>query len=87
MAIILPNLNWFSVFFAGRFCSKFAAKQLFKIPTHLAYVATNINVRKQVISGKLQGKVATYSRYGGVVSNHIKKGLLLSLSVPNIHRF
>ena len=42
---------------------------------------------KQTINDKLQGSVATYLRYGGVVNKQIKKGLLLSLWVPNIHRF
>jgi len=35
---------------------------------------------KQTINGKLQGSVATNLRYGGVVNNQIKKGLLLSVS-------
>jgi len=34
---------------------------------------------KQAINDKLQGSVATYLRYGGVVNNKIKKRLLLSL--------
>ena len=34
---------------------------------------------KQATNNKLQGSVATYLRYGGVVTNQIKKGLLLSL--------
>jgi len=34
-----------------------------------------------VINDKLQGSVATYLTYGGVVNNQIKKGLLLSLPV------
>jgi len=29
-------------------------------------------VRKQMINNKLQGSVATYSTYGGIVNNHIK---------------
>jgi len=36
---------------------------------------------KQAINDKLQGSVATYLMCSGVVSNHIKKGLLLSLTV------
>jgi len=36
---------------------------------------------KQAINSKLQGSVATYLRFGGVVNNQIKKGLLLSLWV------
>ena len=36
---------------------------------------------KQAINNKLQGSVATYLRYSGVVDNQIKKGLLLSLWV------
>jgi len=38
---------------------------------------------KQAISDKLQGSVATYLRFGGVVNNQIKKDLLLSLRVKN----
>jgi len=36
---------------------------------------------EQAINDKLQGSVATCLRYGGVVNNQIKKGLLLSLWV------
>ena len=36
---------------------------------------------KQAINDKLQGSVATYLRYVGVVNNQIMKGLLLSLPV------
>jgi len=36
---------------------------------------------KQAINDKLQGSVAAYLRCGGVVYNHIRKGLLLSLTV------
>jgi len=39
---------------------------------------------KQATNNKLQGSVATYLRYGGVVTNQIKKGLLLLLS---LHEF
>jgi len=39
---------------------------------------------KQAINDKLQGSVATYLRFGGVVNNQIKKGLLLSLWVKNV---
>jgi len=31
-----------------------------------------------VINDKLQGSVATYLRCGGIVNDHIKRGLLLS---------
>jgi len=34
-----------------------------------------------VINNKLEGSVATYLTCGGIVINHIKKGLLLSLPV------
>jgi len=34
---------------------------------------------KQAINDKLQGSVATYLKCGGVVTNQIKKGLLLSV--------
>ena len=43
-----------------------------KIPAHVAHF-----LRKQAISDTLQGSVATHLRCGGVVSNQIKKGLLL----------
>jgi len=39
---------------------------------------------KQTINGKLQGSVATNLRYGGVVNNQIKKGLLLSVSEKKV---
>ena len=44
---------------------------------------------KQAIDDKLQGSVARYLTYGGIVNNWIKKGLLLSVRViffksPNI---
>ena len=39
----------------------------------------NINARKQAISDKLQGNVATYLRCGGIVNNQIKNGLLMSV--------
>jgi len=36
---------------------------------------------KQAINDKLQDSVATYLRCGGVVSNHVKKGLSLGVQV------
>jgi len=39
MAVTLLILNRFSMFFTVRFSSKFAAKQLQKIPLHLTSVA------------------------------------------------
>jgi len=38
---------------------------------------------KQAINNELQGSAATYFRCGGDVNNHIKTGLLLSLSEKN----
>jgi len=56
-----------------------------KNPTRLAYVATlpceTLMLAEQAINDKLQGSVATRLRFGGVVNNQIKKGLLLSLCV------
>jgi len=56
-----------------------------KFPPHLAYVATppcqTLMSAKQALNDKLQGSVATYLRYGGVVNNRIKKGLLLGVQV------
>ena len=72
MTIILSNLGTFAV------------KCVLKIPLYLAYVATlpceTLMSAKQAINNKLQGRVATYFRCGGVVNNQIKKGLLLSVS-------
>ena len=67
----------------GRFLCKFVGKWIFKIPLHLAHVATlfceTLMSPKQASDDKLQGNVATYLRCGGVVNNQIKKCLLLSL--------
>jgi len=64
---------------------KFVVKRILKIPPHLAYIAAlpckTLMSEKQAINDKLQGSVATYLKCGGVVNNHIRKGLLLSLSV------
>jgi len=42
VAMLLTNLNRFSIFFAGRFLGKFAVKVIVKNPTigYLGYVAT-----------------------------------------------
>jgi len=62
-----------------------ADKCILKIPPHLAYVVTlpceTLVSAKQAINDKLQGSVAAYLRYSGVVYNQIKKGLLMSLRV------
>ena len=83
MAIILSKLTDLLNFFTVRFFGKSAVKCILKIPPHLVYVATlpceALMSAKQVINDKLQGSVATYLRFGGVVNNQIKKGLLLSL--------
>jgi len=69
---------------------KFAVKWTLKVPSHLAYVGTlpckTLMSAKHAINNKLQGSVATYLRYGGVVNNQIKKGLLLSLRVKNVFK-
>ena len=74
----------------GRFFSKFAVKWISKIPPHLAYVATlpceTLMSAKQAFNDKLQGSVATYLRYGGIVNNQIKKSLLLSMRVNFLNR-
>jgi len=73
----------------GRFPGKFVVRWILKIPPHLAYVGTlpweTLMSTKQAISNKLEGNVAAYWRYGGVVNNQIKKGLLLSLRVKKIN--
>jgi len=84
----LPNLNRFTNFFTERFTGKFAIKCLFKIPPHLAFVATlpceTLMSAKQATNDKLQGSVAACLRCGGIVNNQIKKDLLLSLIVKKI---
>jgi len=56
---------------------------MLKIPLHLAYVDTlpceTLMSAKQAINDKLQGSVDVYLRYGGLINNQIKKGLLMSL--------
>jgi len=85
MTIILSNLNRFTIFFTGRFLSKFAVKWLLNIPPHFAYVPTlpceTITSAKEAINDKLQCSVATYLRCGGVGNNQIKKVLSLSVWV------
>jgi len=65
MAIIVSNLNLFTIFFT--------VKWVLKIPPHLAYVAIlpceTLMSAKQAINDKLQGSIATYLRCGGVVKN------------------
>jgi len=82
------NLNRFTKFIAVRFLSKFAGNWLLKLQPLLTYIATLFceitNVRKQAISDKLQGSVATYLRFGRVVNIRIKEGLLLRLSVKKM---
>jgi len=75
MAIILSNLNDFYNFLTGRFLGKFAVSHT---------TLWNSNVRKQAISDTLQGSVAIYLRWSGIVNKQIKKRLLLSLSVKKI---
>jgi len=41
----------------------------------------HINARKEAISNKLQGSIATHLSFGGDANNQIKKDLLPSLSV------
>jgi len=82
------NLNRFTKFIAVRFLGKFAGNWLLKLQPLLTYIATLFceitNVRKQAISDKLQGSVATYLRFGRVVNIRIKEGLLLRLSVKKM---
>ena len=66
-----------------KFLGKFVVKWILKLPPHLAFVAKlpyeTLVSSQLAINDKLQGSVATYLRCGGVVTNQIKKGLLLSL--------
>jgi len=79
--------SWFCQFLTDLrnfFTGKFAVKRFTKNPTTpcTCYHTSlwNINV-SNTSHYKLQGSVATYIRYGGVVNNQIKKVLLLSLYV------
>ena len=73
MNIILSNLNRCKKNFAERFLGKFVVKWILKVAPHLACVATlpceTLMSPKQAINNKLQGSVAAYLRYGGVVNN------------------
>jgi len=77
---------------SGWFFSKFAVTKLLQIPpqsTPCVCCQTtlwNKNVRKQTTNDKLQGSVATYLRWGGVVNNQIEKSLLLSLPVKKTYK-
>ena len=84
MTIILSNVDRFKKI-TGRFIGKFVVKSILKIPLtlHTVYVSAplceTLTSRKQAINDKLQNSAETYLRYGGVVNNKIKIGLLLSL--------
>jgi len=57
----------------------------------MLYVATlpceTLMSAKQAIDDKLQGTVATYLTYGGVVNKQTKKGLLLSERIFEIGEY
>jgi len=68
--------------FTEKFLGKFVVKWIIKLPPHLAYVATlPCETLMSAINDKLQGSVATYLRWDGVVNNQIKKKLLASFRV------
>ena len=84
MATVLSNLNRFLKTISLEDSSiNFVVNWILKIAPHLAYVAAlpceTLLSAKQAINNKLQGSVATYLRFDGVVDNRIKKGLLLRL--------
>jgi len=61
---------------------KILTRWVIKIPPLLAYIATlPCETLMSAINDKLQGSVAAYLSYCGVVNNQITKGLFLSLSV------
>ena len=76
MTIILSILNRLRNFFTARFLGKFA---VIKNPTAPCNAATlpceTLMSAKQAINDKLQGRKATYLRFGVVVDDQIKKGL------------
>ena len=57
------HLNRFKKKFSGKLLGKFVVKQIWKIPPHLAYVATlpseTLMSAKQAINDKLQGSVVS----------------------------
>jgi len=65
--------------FTVRLLAKFAVKWILKIPVHFAYIlpSETLMSAKQSINDKLQDSV----RFGEVLNNPTKKGLLLSLRV------
>ena len=89
MAIMLPNLNRFTIFVIGRFLGKFAVNRLLKILPLIAYVATIPceTLNKRLTINYNVYSVATYLSCGGVVNNQIKKGLLISLSAIFLNRW
>jgi len=86
VAIILSsNLNRSWKFFYWKILLQICSEVVIMDPTTpcVCCHATlwNNNARKQAVTDKLQGNVATYVRYGGDANNQFKKSLLLSLSV------
>jgi len=57
VAIILSNINQWTIFFTERFPGEFAVKWLLKIPPHLADVATLPSETLMSINDKLHGNV------------------------------
>ena len=83
MTIILSNLNRFTIFFTGRFLSKFAVKWISNIQPHLAYVTTlphlkyaatlpcNLSLMACFVDINVsQASVATYARRDGILDIH-----------------
>jgi len=92
-AVTLFTLNRFSKL-SVRFFSKYAAKYLWKIPRHIICICTQPcetlmlenkwqSQTNAVISDKLKSTVVTYSRFGGIINNQMKTGLLPSL-LPSV---
>jgi len=63
--------------FSRKFLVKFVVRWISKLPPHLAYVATlpceTLMPAKQAINDKLQGSVATYLRYDGLLITKLRK--------------
>ena len=87
LLVTLPNIHRFCQFFARRLSNKPFSIWLLTTSPYLKYAATlpceTLILAKQALNDKLQGSVAAYLRYGEVVNNQIKKGLLLSLRAKN----
>jgi len=77
MAVTVNSQPIFNTFDTGRFSSKFAVKNLLKIPAHLVCIAT----LQFVEPNSRWGSVAAFTKCGGIINNHFAANLLENLQV------